>query len=484
MNIIEPILFQCRSNPPAAALCVPGKFFNVVSYARLERFIHNVGRKGEQLGLTAGNIVAIFISDAVLHVAVMLGLTRLGVITFSGRNPKLPKELRVDALITDSFFPYEAARIIRADRGWMEGDGNSLGQDKIRRGNIKDICRIVLTSGTTGDAKAVGLTHGIIAKRIGRHLTVLGTRLPQCARTYCELGFATSLGFQFLIYILWRGGTIFFPGDSMEFNLRAFDAYKVQNMISAPSNLAQYLRYFEGQKSLQCNLEMILSAGSLLSPSLSKRVQARICPNVFSLYGSTEASMVATAPAHAIADTVGAVGYVTPGISVEIVDQAENVLPAGQEGIVRIRSPYSADAYIGDPVESAKAFRDGWFYPGDIGRLTSENLLIIAGREKAVVNLGGDKVKPELVEEAIVSFASIEQAGVFSVVNDLGIEELWALIVSRAAWDERALRSHCESKLPHTFVPVRFIPVDSLPHNEMGKIERHLLWGIARDKLN
>src|ERR1700730_13092141 len=151
--------------------------------------------------------------------------------------------------------------------------------------------------------------------------------------------------------------------------------------------------------------------------------------------------MVATAPARAIADTIGAVGYVTPGISVEIVDQAENALPAGQEGIVRIRSPYGVNAYMGDPVESAKAFRDGWFYPGDIGRLTPDKLLIIAGREKAVMNLGGDKVKPELVEEAIISFASIEQSGVFSVANELGIEELWALIVPRATWDEHALRA-------------------------------------------
>jgi hypothetical protein len=44
VNIVNPILFQCRQNAPAAALCAPGAFYNVVSYARLEHFIHNVTR--------------------------------------------------------------------------------------------------------------------------------------------------------------------------------------------------------------------------------------------------------------------------------------------------------------------------------------------------------------------------------------------------------------------------------------------------------
>jgi acyl-CoA synthetase (AMP-forming)/AMP-acid ligase II len=135
-------------------------------------------------------------------------------------------------------------------------------------------------------------------------------------------------------------------------------------------------------------------------------------------------------------------------------------------------------------VESTQAFRDGWFYPGDIGRLTQEKLLVIAGREKTIVNIGGDKLNPELVEEVILSFAGVAQAGVFGVANEMGIEELWSLIVPRADFDERALRAHCAGNLLETFVPVRFIAVDSLPLNDMGKLERPRLPEIAKVKLN
>ena len=484
MNIVDNILYQCRYHAPVAAMGAPGTALNVVSYGRLERFIHNVSRKAVATGLSRGQIVAIFVMDPVLHAVIILGLTRLGVITLSGRNPRLPRELGVAALITDTDFPYEAAKIVRVDQSWLAGDGNPVADARVYHTDADDICRIVLTSGTTGDAKAVALTHRMMAARVARHDTVFGNLLPQSSRTFCDLGLATSLGFQFLVYMLWRGGTIFFPGYSIEHGVRALDAYRVQNMISAPSGLAQHLRFYQDRRPLQCSLEMILSAGSLLSGALSTRVRARMCANVVSLYGSTEASMIAVAPAHELAHLSGAVGYILPDVAVEIADPSGRALPAGTEGVVRIRSPYSPGEYLGAPAESAKAFAGGWFYPGDIGRLTADRLLVITGREKDVMNLGGDKVKPEMVEEVVASFSGIDQVAVFSVPNELGIEEIWSLIAPISQRDEAALRAHCQEKLPPAFVPVRFIAVQSLPRNAMGKIERHRLQDIAKTSMH
>jgi acyl-CoA synthetase (AMP-forming)/AMP-acid ligase II len=173
----------------------PGTSLPVVSYGRLELFIHNVSRRAVALGLSRGQIVAIFVMDPVLHAAVVLGLARLGVITLSGRNPMLPKELRIAALLTDTDFPYEVTKIIRVDQGWLAGDGNPVADGRLYQSGDDDVCRIVLTSGTTGDAKAVALTHRMMAARVARHDTVFGNLLPQCSRTYCDLGMATSLGF-------------------------------------------------------------------------------------------------------------------------------------------------------------------------------------------------------------------------------------------------------------------------------------------------
>ncbi len=483
MNVVEPILFQCRTNSPAPAICAPGTEFHLVSYARLERFIHNVSRKAIELGLAPGQIVALYVVDPTLHAALILGLTRVGVITLSGRNPDLPKELSVAALITDTAFPYVAQRLIRADANWLAGDGTSPDPAKLPKTKPDDICRIILTSGTTGEAKAVALSHRMVADRIARHTTVFGSILPQCSRTYCDLGFTTSLGFQFLFYMLWRGGMIALPGLQVEPLIRAFVDFQIQNMITAPSGLATFLRIYEANRSLQHKLDMVMTGGSLLSPMLAERARARISSNIVAAYGSTETSMVASAPAQTLARTPGAVGYVMPGMSVDIVDPAGKALPSGAEGRVRVRGPYSAEGYFNDPAQSQTSFRDGWFYPGDYGSLTPDGMLVISGREKAIINLGGDKLKPEMVEEVIKSHGAIEEAGVFSIINELGIEQLWSVVVPRGQWSEEGLRAHCETMLPPAFIPLRFLAVDRIPLNAMGKIERAQLPDIARRRM-
>ena len=107
-------------------------------------------------------------------------------------------------------------------------------------------------------------------------------------------------------------------------------------------------------------------------------------------------------------------------------------------------------------------------------------MLVITGRRKEVLNLGGDKVSPQIVEEAITAFDGVREAGAFSAPNDLGIDEVWALIVHNGTLDEEALRRHCRDKLAQTHVPVRFIKVAALPRNANGKLERGRLGEVAR----
>ena len=79
MNIVEPILFQCKLNPFATAIATPGSGLNSIKYGHLERLIHNVARAALRTGLTPGQTVALLIEDVVLHAALALGLMRIGI---------------------------------------------------------------------------------------------------------------------------------------------------------------------------------------------------------------------------------------------------------------------------------------------------------------------------------------------------------------------------------------------------------------------
>ena len=93
MNIVDPVLFQCRQSPAAPAICAPGTMLNVVSYGRLERFIHNIGRRALAHGLKRGDVVAVFMADPIFHAALVLGLTALGIVTLTGRSVQLPTDV-------------------------------------------------------------------------------------------------------------------------------------------------------------------------------------------------------------------------------------------------------------------------------------------------------------------------------------------------------------------------------------------------------
>jgi acyl-CoA synthetase (AMP-forming)/AMP-acid ligase II len=469
MNIVDPILFQCRQQPPVAAISVPGAEIGLISYRRLAVFIHNISRRLAATGLRPGQLVAVSIENQIFHIAMLLALARLGMASVSTRAAAR-LALPVDGFITDKILPAGVVdRLILADMSWTEGDGIPVDAPPVRP---DDLCRVILTSGTTGEPKGVPINHRLLADRIARHTTVFGVRAADCQRIYSDMPITTSLGFQFLLATLWRGGTYFLPGDSFESTLTAMEQYRTQCVLAPPSGLELLLKWFEVTPAYQSNLEVVISGGDLLSQTLSRRVRARMCSHLVSAYGSTEASITATASAHEIDRVAGAVGYLTPGVRAQIVDRDGVVQPPGREGLLRIRSEFAVDRYLGEPSGSERVFRDGWFQPGDFATLDAEGLLVITGRDKNVLNIGGDKISPEVIEAVVGAFPSVAEVAVASLPNAIGNHEIVAVVVGNGEINLEALRKHCAAQLSPQFVPAHFAVTDHLPRNDMGKIDR------------
>src|SRR5579871_1497811 len=210
MNIVDPILFQCRRQPPGAAICVPGPGIGLISYRRLELYIHNVSRRIASLGLAPGSVVAVNVDDVIFHAIILLALMRLGMITVSVRQAQVALPINVAALIAAGKSGFSnAERVVSADMSWIEGEGQPLEPHHLPQTDDDQPCRIILTSGTTDEPKAVALSHRLVAARISRHWTVFGNRFANYQRIYSDVPISSSLGFQSLIYTLWRGGTVF-----------------------------------------------------------------------------------------------------------------------------------------------------------------------------------------------------------------------------------------------------------------------------------
>ena len=483
MNIVEPIFLHCRSKPAEVALISPGTEFNIIGYGRLAHAINNVCQRVISLGLGSGTRVAVFISDPILHAVFLIALTRLGLITISGRNRSFSWRFAIDAVIADQVFPNSAARFILVDREWVKGDGHSPDPQHFHHAHPDDICRIFLTSGTTGEEKGVAVSHHMMVSRINRQDLFFGPQSPFCGRTYLDLSLTTSLGFQTLLATLWRGGVLLMTGDS-EATIKAIPRYKIQNMVGSPKGLMNFFEAVERRPEYRSGLEAVFTGGSILSEALSERVRARLCSNLTNGYGSTEATMVASMPAHFAKGITGAMGYILPGMKVEIVDDEGRILPIGSEGAVRIQSEYGVTEYLDDPEETDRVFRNGWFYPGDFGHFRNDGLLVISGRTRNVLNLGGEKINPEKVENTISMHPNIAECAVLAAPNEFGVDELSALVVARAYLNREALVAFCEANLPAAFRPVRFIAVAALPRNEMGKVDRSALSKLIEKNSN
>jgi acyl-coenzyme A synthetase/AMP-(fatty) acid ligase len=483
MNIVEPILFQAKHNAPAPAMCAPGMALGLISYGRLAQFITNISSRALSLALSPDAIVAVHVREPILHSAIVLAFANIGLATVSLREPAFPAGLRVHALVTDAqnVAPLGSTKIISVGMDWTQGDEKPLAPHHLYRGAGDVLCRISLTSGSTGEPKAIGFTHRMQADRLARYTHAYGGNFPDCARIFSDLGLPSSVGFRHLLHVLSRGGTFFFPGASPMDTLQTFELHRVQGLIASPGGLSGFLRFYEENPAFHCSFQTIIATGSPLSKQLSERVRARLCSQLVYYYGTTETGTVSSAPAHALAAVPGAVGYVTPGVTVEIVDDGDCALPVESEGALRIRSPMNVDRYLDDPALSKIVFRDGCFYTGDTGYLMKDGMLVVTGREKDVLNLGGDKIKPQTIEGVLTAFEGVSEAAAFALPNALGVDEVWALIVPNGRIDEAALLAHCRARLPGLagLIPVRFVAVERLPRNENGKIERHRLVGLV-----
>lgn len=474
MNLFDAFLFQARFQPTAPAICAPGRPLGLISYGRLEALANNAARHALAQGIKRGDTVAVICADPVLHWILVLGLGRIGAISVSSVEPSVPVECNVSVAISDvAGGVRNAARIIAADGAWIVGDGTppvaEAEQDR------HATARIILTSGTTGRAKAVALSHDIIIRRIQAFDVAFGNRIPSCARTFVDVGIGANIGFLWGIYMLARGGTLFLRGREAPETMQAFTLYNVQCMVASPGGMAEFLDYYERSPAFASPFEAILSVGSLLSKPLADRVRASLCSHVVSGYGATEGNPVAAAPTHHISDIAGAVGYVAPGMVVQSADDEGRALAPGAEGLIRFRGHTCVAGYLGNPPGSEAFFRDGWFHPGDLGRVTGDGVLVISGREKTIIDLGGDKISPEAIEAALISYPGVILAAAFGRPNALGIEEAWVAVTGNTTLDSDAMRAHCARKLPAAQVPARIVQVPEIPRNPAGKVDRRRL---------
>jgi len=471
MNVIDAIRHHARMRPYEHAVLHPA---GPVNYQLLSSVIAGLAVRLRSHGVEPGMTAAIYVSDPFLHLALILAAMVNGTVSISAHPnyDAIPAEAEVDAYLADRTLPFAtSARVVTVGANWL-ADIQDARPAQLQSGftDPQAVCRKYTSSGTTGVPKVIGHTTAILES-----MSLRGLALEPLAQgpNLSMMWMSTIGGFGTCKTTLWHGTTLVMATAPLTV-LRAINLYKVTMLRASPQQLQALVEMVRGRPVRFPSLQRLEVGGASTPAPLLLAARAALCPNVIGIYGSTETGLVAQAPGALMQAQPDALGYVVPGAQVRIVDDEGKVVGPDTEGALQVRTPYMASGYVGDEKATVAAFQDGWFIPGDLGLLSAQGVLHLRGRADEMINAGGVKLNPALVDEFLMAQPGVADAAAFAHRQPGRHDQVWAAIVCAEQFDQRALLAACQARL-NSRAPVRLVRMAEIPRNAMGKALRQQL---------
>ena len=473
MDAARYIVYQARMREEEPAIAFAG---GVATYGLLVRAMAACAARLAEHRLAPGAVTAVHLHNPFRHAALLLALALLGrtSASISGRAQVEFAAVVPQLVLSDEAgFELPGAVVVAIDDSWFEVDPTAPIDYAAMLGlagftDPDAVVRVVFSSGTTGYPKAVGTTLRVLQASLAHVEMMQAGPHRHALRGLNMMGFSTAGSLSALLIALGRGGMLAFthgPDDA----LRLIRAFGIEVLAAAVVQLRGVLKAL-GNNPPPSSLRTVIAAGASIPPQLLLETRARLCPNLNISYGSSEAGAMSFGTGAVLDRQAGSAGYVLPWVALETVDADDRPVAAGTDGIIRVKTPEQCH-YLAPTTETDAMFRDGWFYPGDVGRLHPDGLLTITGRVSEIINRGGVIVAPDMVEEVLRSIPGVVDVAVFGAPDADGIEQICAAVVSEQWVDPAAIRTAAAVRLPDR-VPEIVFQLEAIPRNDMGKVRR------------
>lgn len=343
-----------------------------------------------------------------------------------------------------------------------------------------DVALLLRSSGTTGAPKLIPVTHRNLAAMAEKLGSGLWFRLTAADRAACTLPLHYAAGLKTSLFVpLMLGAGVAFPPPRQVFDLvQWFDALQPTYLSVAPGALHGMLERlaaspgnFDGS-----SLRFVMCAASYLPEQTRLAAQSMLRVPILEFYGLSEAGVMAANPLPPGKVKPGTVGLPAPG-EVLVVDESRQPVPNGSVGQIMVRGATLTPGYVTTDGSEARELTDGWLLTGDLGRLDEDGYLCIEGRDKEVINRGGEKVFPYEIEKAILQHPAVLEAAAFAVPHPRLGESVAAAVVLKpgSTVAERELNEFLAARLAAYKLPRRLCYRSSLPRGSSGKILRKSL---------
>lgn len=476
-----------------------------VTYGHLAVTTANLAGHLQDLGIAAGERVAIMLPNSVEWVESCFAIARAGAvsvpISYDATAPEVAYRLSdagCKAVITtdertqlmsemmaehpDLKTLIVAERGAKSDAGIRYADLTSRPAASAPRDpdGIDDPSFIIYTSGTTGRAKGVLLSQrGMLWVTSSCWAPIAGLSENDTVLSPLPLFHSYALNLSVL--------SILAVGAS-EYILEKFSTSEVMALLQSgqftmfPGVPTMFHYLLEAARANPgCRfpgLRVCLSAGAIMPAAINCEFEERFGVLLLDGYGITETSTMVTLNWLHGTRVMGSCGLPLPGLATRIIDPVSGLdVEPGQEGELIVRGPNVMGGYHNKPAETASAIRNGWYHTGDLAKSDKNGFLTITGRLKEIIIRGGQNIAPSEIEEVVNAFPSVLDCAVVAAPHEHLGEVPVVFVVPRRAMtvESEALVAHCRERLSAYKLPHAVHIVDAIPRTGSGKTMRFKL---------
>lgn len=467
------------------------------TYHQLHKAISRVAGHLRAWGLGKGDRVALYLENSPSFITAYLAVQWLGAVIVPVNTRYRETELR--HMLSDSgarlMVSDQAGRAavdkVRAEVGALEAlvtltgdlardldEWQALAEGEAHREPValghSDLAVIGYTSGTTGRSKGAMLSHGNFLTNSAALTKAWGWTKDDHLLLVLPLFHMHGLGVGF-------HGTLV-QGSSITLK-RKFDSAEVMRELAegqitmffgVPTMYSRLLAEAKLSGVKPKGLRLLVSGSAPLSPQLHGDIKQLFGLKILERYGMTETVMNTGNPLEGERKP-GSVGVPFEGVHARIADpETETPLDTGEIGEIQLQGPNICRGYWQNPEATREVWtQDGWFKTGDLGYQDEGGYFYITGRAKELIISGGFNIYPREVEEVLEAHPKVQEAGVVGLPDeDLG-EKVVAAIVGEVELE--ALQDFCRARLAGFKKPRELYPVEALPRNALGKVQKHIL---------
>lgn len=341
-----------------------------------------------------------------------------------------------------------------------------------------DVSEILFSTGTTGKEKGIIITHGnniALAENV-----IHGVEMEKDNVEMIPSPMNHSHGLRRYYANMYNGCTVVLLGSAMD--VRRFfhnlDTYGVNSMDLVPTALVVILKLSKDKLSEYKDKLRYVQFGAA---PMMEATQEKICellPNtrLYNFYGSTESGCICIYNFNCENYKKHCIGKPAYNAEIVVVDDDRQPIESSESntGLLSSRGRMNMLGYWKDEEETAKVLLNGVVYSNDVAYYDEDGDIILLGRKGDVINIGGNKVSPEEIEDVAKKMPGIADCGVIPMADQFkgNVPKIFVQMEKGHTFDSVAIRTFLASNLEPYKVPVYIEEIELIPRSYNGKLLR------------